>query len=155
MNAQSYSSVHYDTKDGLPSETVYDISQDKDGFIWFATENGLSRFDGKNFKTFTTKDGLPDNSILKVHGDNTGRVYFTPFTHSLYYYENDSFYKFPIPEKYKIDMSDVSTFANKKDKIILTGIKHSYILENGSLISFEDKYEKNNRLLYSTAYMTR
>ena len=34
--------------------------------MWFATENGLSRFDGKNFKTFTTKDGLPDNEILKI-----------------------------------------------------------------------------------------
>jgi hypothetical protein len=138
--AQSYSSVHYDTKDGLPSATVYDISQDKNGFIWFATENGLCRFDGKNFKTFTTKDGLPDNSILKVHGDNSGRVYFTPFTHSLYYYQNDSFFKVTIPEKYRIDLSTISFFLNKMEKVIVAGIHDNYIMENNHLISLTDKY---------------
>ena len=117
LQAQSYSSVHYDTKDGLPSSTVYDITQDKDGFIWFGTENGLCRFDGKNFKTFTTKDGLPDNSILKVHGDNSGRVYFTPFTHSLHYYQNDSFFKVTIPDKYKLDLSGITSFANRKSQV--------------------------------------
>src|SRR5882757_3674951 len=110
LQGQSYSFIHYDTNDGLPSATVYDITQDKDGFIWFGTENGLCRFDGKNFKTFTTKDGLPDNSILKAHGDNSGKLYFTPFTHSIYYYANDSFFKVSIPDKYKIDLSIISDF---------------------------------------------
>lgn len=148
LQAQSYSSIHYDTKDGLPSSTVYDISQDKSGFIWFATENGLSRFDGKNFRTFTTKDGLPDNSVLNVHGDNSGRVYFTPFTHSLYYYQDDHFFKVSIPDKYKVDLSVISLFTNKKDKVILSGIINSYILENDSLISFQEKYKKNPKYIY-------
>jgi ligand-binding sensor domain-containing protein/two-component sensor histidine kinase len=160
LQAQSYSSVHYDTKDGLPSTTVYDISQDKNGFIWFATENGLCRFDGKNFKTFTTKDGLPDNSVLKVHGDNSGRVYFTPFTHSLYYYEKDNFYKVPIPDKYKVDLSTITWFLNKRDKVILNGIADSYILENNRLISFSDKYKKKPEdilivRVYDTLIITR
>ncbi len=141
LQAQSYSSVHYDTKDGLPSATVYDITQDKDGFIWFGTENGLCRFDGKNFKTFTTKDGLPDNSILTVHGDNLGRVFFTPFTHSLYYYRNDSFFKFPIPDKYKMDMSIISTYINKRDQVVISGLEHAYILKNDHLISFIDSFK--------------
>ncbi|HEY6505836.1 MAG TPA: histidine kinase [Chitinophagaceae bacterium] len=151
LQAQSYSSVHYDTKDGLPSATVYDISQDKDGFIWFATENGLSRFDGKNFKTFTTKDGLPDNSVLKVHGDNSGRVYLTPFTHSLHYYQNDSFYKVPIPDKYKLDLSTITYLTNKRDKVILSGVAKPYLLENNRLISFSDKYQD----LPADAYLIR
>lgn len=140
LRAQSYSSVHYDTKDGLPSSTVYDITQDKNGFIWFATENGLCRFDGKNFKTFTTKDGLPDNSILKVHGDNTGRVYFNAFTHGVHYYQNDSFFKVVVPDKYKVDLSNISLFANQGEKLVLFGIFDSYILENDRIVSFHDKY---------------
>src|SRR5258706_267446 len=139
--AQSYSSVHYDTKDGLPSATVYDITQDKNGFIWFATENGLSRFDGKNFKTFTTKDGLPDNSILKVHGDNSGRIYFAPFTHGLYYYQNDSFFKIPVPDKYKVDLSTIETFLTKKDQIFIGVFRNWYILDNNSLTPFHDRYK--------------
>jgi ligand-binding sensor domain-containing protein len=143
LKAQQFSSVHYDTKDGLPSPTVYDISQDKNGFVWFATENGLCRFDGKNFKTFTTRDGLPDNSVLKVHGDNSGRVYFTPFTHGLYYYRSDSFIKIPIPDRYKIDLSIMPFFSNKKDKVFISGLNHPYVLENDSIILLTEKYQPN------------
>ena len=64
--AQSYNYVHYNTQDGLAGSTVYDMCQDKDGFMWFATENGLSRYDGTHFTNFTVKDGLPDNEVLKV-----------------------------------------------------------------------------------------
>lgn len=148
MWAQSYSMVHYDTKDGLPSATVYDISQDKNGFMWFATENGLSRFDGKNFRTYTTKDGLPDNSILKVHGDNTGRVYFAPFTHGLYYFQNDSFVKVQIPEKYKVDLSVINVFMNKKDKIVFSGIARTYLLGNDRLTSIDEVYHNSFGPLY-------
>src|SRR4051812_43997939 len=76
--SQDYSYVKYDTKDGLAGSVVYDAIQDKEGFMWFATENGLSCFDGKNFKTFTTKDGLPDNEILRLFLDSKGRLWIMP-----------------------------------------------------------------------------
>lgn len=84
--SQDYSYINYDTRDGLAGSVVYDAVQDKEGFMWFATENGLSRFDGKNFKTFTTKDGLPDNEILKLFVDSKGRVWIMPFKPSVCYY---------------------------------------------------------------------
>jgi hypothetical protein len=149
LQAQSYSSVHYDTKDGLPSATVYDISQDKDGFVWFATENGLCRFDGKNFKTFTTKDGLPDNSILRVHGDNSGKLYFTPFTHGIFYFQNDSFYKVPIPEKYKLDLSIVTFFANQGKRVIISGLGNPYILDSQGLLSYHDKFNVSEQISFT------
>ncbi len=160
LQAQSYSSVHYDTKDGLPSGTVYDITQDKTGFIWFGTENGLCRFDGKNFRTYTTKDGLPDNSVLKVHGDSSGRVYFTPFTHSLYYYQNDSFFRVSIPDKFKIDLSVISSFANKGSAVLLAGIQEGYVLENNQAISIFDRYNKTAKQIshvriYDSSIMMR
>ena len=42
----------YEIEDGLPDVNVNDIYQDKQGFLWLATNNGLSRFDGKKFKNF-------------------------------------------------------------------------------------------------------
>src|SRR5215471_357962 len=66
LYGQEYSYVHYDVKDGLAGSTVYDVTQDKDGFLWFATEAGISRFDGTHFKNFTTEDGLPSAEILVV-----------------------------------------------------------------------------------------
>ena len=90
--AQDYSFIRYDTRDGLAGSVVYDAIQDKEGFMWFATENGLSRFDGKNFKTFTTKDGLPDNEILKLFVDSKGRLWIMPFKPSICYYYKGKIY---------------------------------------------------------------
>ena len=43
------------TSEGLPSNTVYDLIQDKNGFIWLATNEGVTRYDGLNFKEFKSK----------------------------------------------------------------------------------------------------
>lgn len=40
------------TQDGLPDNTISSILKDSNGFMWFATSNGLSRYDGQNFKNF-------------------------------------------------------------------------------------------------------
>src|SRR5690606_6064056 len=50
-------------KDGLSHNTVYDIAQDTDGFIWFGTREGLNKFDGKTIQTYYTENGLSTNQI--------------------------------------------------------------------------------------------
>ena len=45
---------HYSTDDGLCSNAVSDIKQDGYGYIWIATWNGLSRFDGYDFYNYKT-----------------------------------------------------------------------------------------------------
>jgi ligand-binding sensor domain-containing protein/two-component sensor histidine kinase len=86
--AQEYNFIQYDVKDGLAGSTVYDLCQDKDGFIWFATEAGISRFDGTQFKNFTTSDGLPETEILKLFADSKGRIWMAPFKNNVCYYYN-------------------------------------------------------------------
>lgn len=66
----SYSNIYsqtppyynYTSSDGLGSSTVFHMIQDKEGYLWFGTLNGLSRFDGTRFITYRTKDGLNSNS---------------------------------------------------------------------------------------------
>ena len=41
-------------QNGLAGNSVYSIFKDKDGFIWFGTGDGLSRYDGKNIRSFTS-----------------------------------------------------------------------------------------------------
>ncbi len=43
---------HYTTLDGLPSNCIRDIAQDSCGFVWFATNDGLARFDGRKMRVF-------------------------------------------------------------------------------------------------------
>ncbi|NTD99273.1 response regulator [Agrobacterium tumefaciens] len=56
--------------DGLCANTIWDIEQDDQGYIWFGTKYGLSRFDGYDFKSFQFKKGIPgslgNNFIRKI-----------------------------------------------------------------------------------------
>ncbi|HEX2616591.1 MAG TPA: two-component regulator propeller domain-containing protein [Flavobacteriales bacterium] len=63
-------------QNGLPSNTLYYLMQDRDGFMWFGTDHGACRYDGRTFRTFTTDDGLADNEVLEIHQDSQGRIWF-------------------------------------------------------------------------------
>lgn len=82
---------NYTTLDGLPNDYVLSCIEDHRGFIWVATQNGLSKFDPEKaeFTNFGVHDGLPkvsfsesasqhfsDHSI--VFGTNRGYIYFHP-----------------------------------------------------------------------------
>ncbi|HEY3628982.1 MAG TPA: two-component regulator propeller domain-containing protein [Terracidiphilus sp.] len=59
----------YTTADGLPHNHINRIRQDSRGFIWFCTDEGLSRFDGYRFINYTTRQGLPHpwvNDLLET-----------------------------------------------------------------------------------------
>lgn len=91
-SAQEYSYHQYTAKDGLAGETVYDITQDHQGFLWVATEAGLSRFDGRNFKNFSTVDGLPSREVLGCREDAEHRLWIMSFSRFLCYYKDGKIY---------------------------------------------------------------
>ena len=62
--------------DGLASNTVLTIFEDSHGTLWFGTTDGLTRYDGKNFRTFTTEDGLSRNTIGLIFEDRRGMLWF-------------------------------------------------------------------------------
>ena len=90
--SQDYNYINYDVKDGLAGSTVYAMCQDKDGFMWFATEAGVSRFDGTHFRNFSTSDGLPETEVLSLFADSSGRVWMAPFKSTVCYYYNGKIY---------------------------------------------------------------
>lgn len=66
-------------KDGLPGSIVYHALQDKKGFIWFASKQGVSCFDGRTFRNYTKEEGLPDNDIIKLYLDKYNNVWCISF----------------------------------------------------------------------------
>src|SRR5579859_5247929 len=59
----------YTTADGLANDHINRIRRDSRGFLWFCTDEGLSRFDGYTFISYTTNDGLPNphvNDLLET-----------------------------------------------------------------------------------------
>jgi len=79
VDGQTPSFYHYTYSDGLASSTIYDIIQDRNGFVWFATINGISRFDGKNFTTFRTSEGLNSNSVISLLEGKNGELYIANY----------------------------------------------------------------------------
>ncbi len=63
----------YSVADGLLRDNVTRIRQDSRGFLWLCTAEGISLFDGSEFRNFTTDDGLPDrhvNDVLETRNGN-------------------------------------------------------------------------------------
>ena len=64
----------YDGADGLTNLGVASIAQDRQGFLWLASEDGVFRFDGERFTHFTIEDGLLSRAIHVVGVDPAGEV---------------------------------------------------------------------------------
>lgn len=62
----------FTTLDGLAHNHINRIKTDSHGFLWFCTDAGLSRFDGKTFFNLTTADGLPHPDVNDIVEDREG-----------------------------------------------------------------------------------
>ena len=60
---------------GLSQNWVYSILQDKYGYMWFGTWDGLNRYDGYNFVTYNVEDGLSDHAIYSLLEDDEGIIW--------------------------------------------------------------------------------
>ncbi len=107
-NLSAQEAITYTTKQGLPSNHIYDVTQDSNGFMWFATNRGVVKFDGVAFKTFTVKDGLPNNDTWKLESDFQGRVWYFSKSNYQGYIQNDSVYKFIVQDSAVINPNNIS-----------------------------------------------
>lgn len=97
--AQPYSFTNLSVKDGLSQSTVNTIFQDRNGFMWFGTGDGLNRFDGHNFQIFKHNEqdsnSLINNSIRRILEDKNGNLWIgTDAGVSLYNTKNKNFHHF-------------------------------------------------------------
>ncbi|UKI45701.1 MAG: hypothetical protein L6V92_09210 [Phocaeicola vulgatus] len=91
---------HYQVENGLSNNMVTACVQDKDGYIWIGTRDGLNRFDGYNFKGFrqdSDSHSLGSNWISCLACDSTGNLWVGTLS-GLYEYipENESFKHIPF-----------------------------------------------------------
>ncbi len=84
---------HLTTKDGLPSNNIYSIIEDREGFIWAATDKGVVKFVGENIRVFTTADGLPKNDVFDLKEDQWGRIWVMNIAESIVYFKNDTIHQ--------------------------------------------------------------
>lgn len=79
---------NFTADDGMPSNEVYHVIQDSLGYIWIATDNGVSRYNGYTFKNYGIEDGLIETAIHEIYIDYKGRYWFISNSGRLAYMEN-------------------------------------------------------------------
>lgn len=90
-NAQiQYKFNHFTTDDGLPTNSIYCITEDKNGIIVLGTDNGLTFFDGNDFKTLNVKDGLTNPYIVAVTKDENDVLWFINYGGKLQKFVNNT-----------------------------------------------------------------
>ena len=103
---------HLTSQDGLGSNSVFAILQDKAGFLWFGTYDGLSRYDGYKFDTYRNIDGdstsISENKIRSMIEDKEGNLWIGTWYMGLNMFN-------PITEKftrYLHDKNNPSSISN-------------------------------------------
>ena len=100
-NAQyrQYVFTHLSAKDGLASVHVYSILQDKRGFMWFATANGLQRYDGRKIISFrpgpSDTSFLPTEVITQIHLDKKNRFWLAGNNNTIGFF-NTTHFRFKV-----------------------------------------------------------
>jgi len=79
QQAKQFSFKHFSVATGLASNSVNAVVQDKDGYMWLATTNGLQRYDGNSFLTFKSRpqdpSSIPNTSIVTLFRDRKDRLW--------------------------------------------------------------------------------
>jgi hypothetical protein len=114
----------FTTSEGLPSNTVYRVMEDKYGFLWVCTNAGIARFDGKFFQNYTTEDGVPDNEVLQVDQEKNGKIWISSYRQEAAYFDEVQ-----------------NRFINAKEDTLLrglsgTGFSRLNALSNGGVLYF-------------------
>lgn len=77
-----YDIRHYSVADGLSQNTVMSIMQDRDGYMWFGTWDGLNKFDAYSFTTYKSHPDKPDfrnNRVELIREDSLGYIWFLTY----------------------------------------------------------------------------
>lgn len=141
----------YDVNNGLSQNSVTAIHQDSNGFMWFGTQDGLNRFDGKNFVHYRTQrdnpNSLSNNYIWDLYEDGEGYLWIATFGGGL----NKMNLKNGFIERYQYSKNDKNSFlSNRVFSITQTKDGLFWIGSNEGLLSFDKNTGQALRFLDST-----
>src|SRR5262245_55657337 len=80
-----YAQTHFASRDGMPHSLAYAVAQTPDGYLWSASQEGLSRFDGSRFMIYDRRNtaGVPDNLFMALAVDAAGTLWAGTYAHGL------------------------------------------------------------------------
>lgn len=139
---------HINKYNGLPSNTIYDMKEDNNGFIWLGTEKGLVRYDGKHTVIYTHPN-MNGTAVSNLIIDGLGRIWCQNFIGQHFYVLNDSMF---CPN-FKNSGTFNLTYINNRNDIFLvsTTVLRIYNKEL-ALIDSIPIQNFNNSFLFNNSY---
>jgi sensor histidine kinase YesM len=100
--------------------------------MWFGTNNGVCKYNGKEFTTYTTSQGLTDNSVLTLCEDHHGRIWFGPQNNELCYWYRDSIHHVGVGKTFPAMLSSpniiiLGLYADSVDNIWINTTQSLYV----------------------------
>ncbi|MBO4844962.1 MAG: hypothetical protein J5525_01515 [Lachnospiraceae bacterium] len=87
-----YTSILYDSNNGLPTSDANDIVQSSDGFIWIGSYSGLVRYDGTDFHRFDSTTGV--TSVYSLYVDSKDRIWIGTNENGVAYYDHGTLFSY-------------------------------------------------------------
>ncbi len=114
---------HLTVEDGLANNQVYAVIQDRYGFMWFGTNDGLNRYDGYNLKVFRNdpndSNSISDNTIRSLFEDKRGNIWIGTKSGALNKYDplSEKFTKWKLNPNSAIYRSIKSIYEDSNENI--------------------------------------
>jgi ligand-binding sensor domain-containing protein/serine phosphatase RsbU (regulator of sigma subunit) len=135
--AQKYNVLSFSTSDGLPGQIVNDVFQDKDGYFWFATQSGVSKFNGHEFIDFNPIKALVGIDAVSILQDAKGRICIGTNTGGLFIYDYTKTIVFNKKNGLRSDVIRKLYLDSKGILWILTS-EGAFQLINDKIVPFKD-----------------
>ncbi|MBR9860495.1 hypothetical protein GYB22_07040 [bacterium] len=136
--------TNYTIKHGLPSNEVYRVVQDHEGFMWFATDRGIARFDFKEFKYYGVADGLRTLICVNMKLDQNGNLYVYCHKDGFYKYNRaeDIFEYVLLPEPYQNQFAFDFYFDEENNMLVSFGtFRYVKIFQDNTFMEFDFPFE--------------
>lgn len=130
--AQYFNFTNYTVETGFPQSNANYIMQDKEGFMWFATQIGTVKFNGYTFTIYNEKNGLSSNFVNHIMQDSKGRFWFST-KNGLSKFENNKFENFSISDGL-FSNTIYYTYELPDSTIFVTTTEGSHIIKNDRVI---------------------
>jgi two-component sensor histidine kinase len=157
--AQTPVLYNYQSGNGLPSNEVYNVLADKQGYTWFATDRGIARFDGSRFVTFPISRESGDNFVDRLILSPGGRLWIVASGRNLYQFDGKQFLPY-------FRNSALSAYINRHTNgwILQVGFKDekpaAFVIRGLGLFQFNSREELervhpedgHRRLSYDTSF---
>ncbi|MBM1105015.1 response regulator [Aurantibacter crassamenti] len=134
----------FSNEQGFNQNTVYSIEQDQYGYLWYGTPNGLIRYDGYEFKTYTTQSNtngrILSNYITQLYNAANGILWIgTNLGLNAYVPSLEKFYTVPLPSNLNIN----NITSGPKGKIWFSGKNELYVCDLKNIMNGDFDVSEN------------